>query len=82
MRSHLTLIITFAGLAVLGACLAWLLVAGDAFENLGPVLPWMVGGAIGVAALTAGLMWLAFFSSRRGYDEPYDVNKPNGGRPY
>lgn len=35
--------------------------------------PWiwlaMVGGAVVVAALTAGLMWLAFFSARRGYDD-------------
>jgi hypothetical protein len=80
VRSHVTLIVTYAGLAVLGACLVWLLVAGDAFENLGPVLPWMVAGALAVAALTGGLMWLAFFSSRRGYDEPYDVNRPNDGR--
>jgi hypothetical protein len=80
MRRHLPLIITVASLAALGAALAWLLVAGDAFENLGPVLPWMVGGAVVVAGLTAALMWLAFFSSRRGYDEPYDVNKPDGGR--
>ena len=29
----------------------------------------MVGGALTVAALTAGLMWLAFFSARRGYDD-------------
>ena len=29
----------------------------------------MIGGALTVAALTAGLMWLAFFSARAGYDD-------------
>ena len=35
--------------------------------------PWiwvaMIGGALTVAALTAGLMWLAFHSARHGYDD-------------
>jgi hypothetical protein len=38
--------------------------------------PWiwlaMIGGALTVAALTAGLMWLAFFSARKGYDDRAD----------
>ena len=47
--------------------------------------PWiwlaMVGGAIVVAALTGGLLWLAFYSSRAGYDdaaaEHQDLNRPD-----
>jgi hypothetical protein len=74
------MIIALAGLALLGAGLAWLLVLTDAVGSLGPVLPWMIAGVLATAALTGGLMWLAFYSSRHGYDEPYDVNKPNGGR--
>ena len=42
--------------------------------------PWiwaaMIGGALVVAALTAGLMWLAFFSARRGYDEAAASHEP------
>lgn len=75
------MLVTLAGLALLGVVLVWLLLLTDAFGGLGPVLPWMIGGVLATAALTGVLMWLAFFSSRRGYDEPYDVDKPNGGRP-
>ncbi|MDB5480527.1 MAG: hypothetical protein JWO83_1580 [Caulobacteraceae bacterium] len=30
----------------------------------------LVAGAVAVGALTGLLMWLAFYSSRKGYDEP------------
>lgn len=81
MSRNLTLTATFLALAILGAALAWLLVAGGAFENLGPALPWMIAGAIVVAALTALLMRLAFFSSRRGYDRAHRLDKGDGAGP-
>ena len=38
--------------------------------------PWiwaaMVGGALVVAGLTGGLMWLAFYSARKGFDDAAD----------
>lgn len=35
----------------------------------------VAGGAIGTAALAGGLMWLAFWSSKRGYDETVEFEK-------
>ncbi len=49
--------------------LAWVLVAAGAFEGLGPIWGWVVGGVVVTGLLTAVLMWLAFFSARRGYDD-------------
>ena len=46
------------------------------WASLKPVWPYIAGGMAVVGALAGGLMWLAFYSSRRGYDEPYDVDKP------
>lgn len=74
------MIAALAAIVLVGVLLVWLLLLTDAFGGLGPVMPWMIGGVIATAILTGVLMWLAFFSSRRGFDEPYDVNKPNGGR--
>ena len=53
---------------------------GGGWSGLAPIWPYVVGGMLVVALLAGGLMALAFLSARRGYDEPYDVNKPNGGR--
>jgi hypothetical protein len=53
---------------------------GGGWSGLPPIWPYVVGGMLVVGLLGAGLMALAFFSSRRGYDEPYDVDKPHGGR--
>ena len=49
---------------------------GGGWGALGPIWPYVAGGLIVVGGLTGVLMWLAFYSSRRGYDEPYDVNQP------
>jgi hypothetical protein len=35
----------------------------------------VVGGVLVVAALAGFLMWLAFYSAKHGYDEPYDVDR-------
>jgi hypothetical protein len=53
---------------------------GGGWAGLAPIWPFVAGGLVVVALLAGGLMALAFFSARRGYDEPYDVDKPNGGR--
>lgn len=41
----------------------------------------MSGGALTVAALTGGLMWLAFFSARAGYDDGVAEHKDADGAP-
>ena len=69
MRRHLPLALTLLGLAAFAGVLAWVLVAADAFEGLGPIWGWVVGGVVVTGLLTAVLMWLAFFSARRGYDD-------------
>ena len=69
MRRHLPLALTFLGLAAFAALLGWVLVAAEAFEGLGPIWGWVAAGAAVTGLLTAGLMWLAFFSARRGYDD-------------
>ncbi|MDB5483774.1 MAG: hypothetical protein JWO83_4827 [Caulobacteraceae bacterium] len=37
----------------------------------------LVAGAVGVGALTGVLMWLAFYSSRKGYDDPPSFDEPD-----
>jgi len=43
------------------------------WESLGAILPMVIAGLVVVGGLTGVLMWLAFYSSRHGYDEPFDV---------
>jgi hypothetical protein len=40
------------------------------------ILAAMAIALVGTCALAGGLMWLAFFSSRRGYDEPPKWDDP------
>ena len=74
MRRTWTLIALLAALAAVAGVGGWTLYAssrlGYGWEGLGQVLIFVI----------VGLMWLAFYSARRGYDEPYDINKPGGGR--
>jgi cation transporter-like permease len=73
---------SIVGLAVLAGLGGWLYYVGSSmgigWAGLAPVWLYVVAGAVLVGALAAVLMWLAFYSSRRGYDEPYDVNHPRG----
>jgi hypothetical protein len=84
MRRHLATIFLLLVLALVAGFFGWALHAaepmGSGWEGLAGVWLYVLGGLVAVGALTGGLMWLAFYSSRHGYDEPFDVNKPNGGR--
>ena len=84
MRRLWTLIALLAALAAIAALGGWTLYAssrlGYGWEGLGQVLVFVVAGLVAVGGLAGGLMWLAFYSARHGYDEPYDINKPGGGR--
>lgn len=77
-RNAPVLIVTALGLAAFAVFAAWAFrEAGDmgqGWSGLTHIWPYVAGGVIVVAALTGGLMWLAFFSARRGYD---DRQKPD-----
>ncbi len=84
MKRVLPILLSIAGLAIVAAFGGWTYYAGSSmgggWSSLGPILLYVVGGMVMVGALTGVLMWLAFHSSRRGYDEPYDVNRPDRPR--
>ncbi|MDO9433271.1 MAG: hypothetical protein Q7T84_18410 [Phenylobacterium sp.] len=84
MKYGLTVLASFFGVAALAGLAGWTFYTGSkiggGWGSLGPVLLFVIGGLVVVGALTGGLMWLAFYSSRQGYDEPYDVNHPPRGK--
>lgn len=78
MRKHAVVLgLTFLALV---AFAGWALFEGSriggGWSSLGPIWPYVVGGAVAVGALAGVLMWLAFYSANHGYDEPYDVDTP------
>lgn len=75
-RNAPVLILTSIGLTIFAAFAAWAFQAGagigEGWEGLRPVWPFVIGGVLAVAGLTGALMWLAFFSANRGYDDRMD----------
>ena len=75
-RNAVFLIATFIGLAVFAAFAAWAFMVTSkldgGWQSLLPIWPYVLGGLITVAALTGGLMWLAFYSANHGYDDRID----------
>jgi hypothetical protein len=74
MRKHAALlIVTFLGLAGFAAFVVWAFLAtshtGGGWGSLLKIWPYVLGGVIATGGLTGVLMWLAFYSSRRGYDD-------------
>jgi uncharacterized RDD family membrane protein YckC len=61
------------GMLALAVFLAWAIYmvgrGGGGWGGLGPVWPYVAGAAVVTGALTAVFMWLAFYSSKRGYDD-------------
>lgn len=81
MRKHAVVLgLTFAGLAAFAVFAGWAFYEGSQFgggwASLGPVWPYVLGGAAVVAALAGFLMWLAFYSARHGYDDRVDPEGP------
>ena len=77
MRRHAAfLLLTFLGLAAFAAFAVYAYFVGAKLEggwaSLVPIWPFVLGGLIMVAALTGGLMWLAFYSANHGYDDRID----------
>lgn len=74
---HLVLLIaTVVGLSLFAGFIGWAFYAAEAlgggWEGLAPILPVVIGGLVVVGGLTGVLMWLAFYSSRHGFDEPFE----------
>ena len=72
------LIAAFVALALFGAVIGWAFYASSqlsgGWESLRPILPMVIFGLVLVGGLTGALMWLAFYSSKAGYDEPFDFD--------
>jgi hypothetical protein len=77
-RNLLPLLATFVGLALFGVFIGWAFYRSEAlgggWESLRPILPAVIIGVVVVGALTGVLMYLAFYSSRKGYDEPFEFD--------
>ena len=76
----LLLVLALAGVA---GFFGWAFYASGGLVGAGDegmTLVWIifVAGVLVTGGLTGLFMWLAFFSSRRGYDEQFDVNAPRG----
>ena len=60
--------------------LGWALFAvfnsASGWRGLLAVWPFVVGGLLGVGALTGVLMWLAFYSANHEYDDPPEATDP------
>jgi len=61
------------GLAILFGFMGWAFYSTRAIGLGGPgsgaIMVMIVAGVLGTGLLTGVLMWLAFYSSRKGYDE-------------
>lgn len=70
--------LTIAGLALVAAYMAWVAVrspsvGGGSWAGGSPhILAALAIALVGIAVLGGGLMWLAFFSARRGFDDRAD----------
>lgn len=67
-------LLTIAGLVVVAGFMAWVVsrsaaIGGSWTGGSVHIVAAMVIGVVGAGALAGGLMWLAFFSARRGYDD-------------
>jgi len=80
MRRHALLLgLTFLGLGGFAVFAGWAFFAmskvGGGWRSLGPIWPYVAGGAVMVAVVAGVLMWLAFYSARHGYDEPHQTDR-------
>jgi len=63
-------LLALAALAVWGLVATWDF-AGDVKISIHGYIAMALGGG-GVVLLTGGLIWLAYYSARKGYDQPHD----------
>jgi cation transporter-like permease len=75
-------ILTAAGLLAVFGFFGWALYISGGFAWTGGsrvIAIALIAGAAGVGVLTGVLMWLAFYSSRKGYDEPPSFDEHGDG---
>lgn len=70
------ILLAFLGVALWYAANAWLSVSGPPMPTAGYVA--MVLGIVFSLIVGCGLMALLFYSSRHGYDEPYQADDDRG----
>ena len=68
-------LLAILGIAVFGVHQLWTSLEGSAISTHGMIA--LILGVLVTFALGAGLMFLVFYSSRRGYD---DIDDPTSGR--
>jgi len=79
---RLVVILTAVGLLAVFGFFAWVFYATGGFAWTGgstAIVVALIAGAVGVGALTGALMWLAFYSDRKGYDDPPTFDEPDQG---
>ena len=77
---RLVVILTGVGLLVVFGFFGWVFYTTGGFAWIGgskAIATALVAGALGVGALTGLLMWLAFYSSRKGFDDPPTFDDPD-----
>ena len=78
-----TAIFMGGGLAILFGFMGWAFYSTRSIgfgPGTGAIAVMIVAGVLGTGLLTGILMWLAFYSSRKGYDEsPKFETKPDNG---
>ena len=77
------ILLTVLGLALVFGFMGWALYAanqqGGSWTGGSAVLTLIIaGGVIGTGLLAAVLMWLAFYSARKGYDEAAHYGDEDG----
>jgi cation transporter-like permease len=81
MSRRLVIALTVVGIAalVLFAAFAIVMTQGMGSWTGGSkvLLGMMIAGTLLTGGLTGVLMWLAFYSSRKGYDEPFRLGEPS-----
>ncbi len=79
---RLVVILTAIGLLAVFGFFGWVFYATGGLAWTGgskAIVVALIAGAIGVGALTGVLMWLAFYSDRKGYDDPPTFDEPDQG---
>ncbi len=72
----IAILLAFLGVALWYAANAWLSVSGPPMPAAGYIA--MVLGIVFSLIVGCGLMALLFYSSRHGYDEPYQADDDRG----
>lgn len=80
MRNAGLVVVTIVALVVIFGFFGWAFYATRSFGSWTggstAIAIMLVGGVFGAGGLTGVLMWLAFVSERKGYDDPPHIEEP------